>query len=278
MHSNRSIWRAALRNPSITVGGGILLLITLLFVFAPWLGTVDPLTMNPIARTLEPSAKHWFGTDTYGRDLYSRVLYGGRISLLIGFSVAILATVIGLLIGLVSGYFRIVDMVVMRIMDGLMSIPAVLLAIAMTALMRGSVLNVIIAITVSEIPRVVRLVRGSVLSLRERTYVEAAMVSGTRTPTIIVRHILPNTFAPLVVQATYIFAAAMIMEAIMSFIGAGTPPSIPSWGNIIAEGRMLWQVKFMIIVFPAVFLSIAVFSINMMGDGLRDLLDPKAPR
>lgn len=278
MHSNRSMWRAALRNPSITVGGGILLLITIVFVFAPWLGTVDPLTMNPVNRTLDPSSKHWFGTDTYGRDLYSRVLYGGRISLFIGFSVAILATFFGLLIGLVSGYFRIADMIIMRIMDGLMSIPAVLLAIAMTALMRGSVLNVILAITVSEIPRVVRLVRGSVLSLRERTYVEAAMVSGTRTPTIIVRHILPNTFAPLVVQATYIFAAAMIMEAIMSFIGAGTPPSIPSWGNIIAEGRVLWQVKFMIIVFPAAFLSLAVFSINMMGDGLRDLLDPKSPR
>ncbi len=278
MHSNRSMWRAALRNPSITVGGGILLLITIVFLFAPWLGTVDPLTMNPVNRTLDPSSKHWFGTDTYGRDLYSRVLYGGRISLFIGFSVAILATFFGLLIGLVSGYFRIADMIIMRIMDGLMSIPAVLLAIAMTALMRGSVLNVILAITVSEIPRVVRLVRGSVLSLRERTYVEAAMVSGTRTPTIIVRHILPNTFAPLVVQATYIFAAAMIMEAIMSFIGAGTPPSIPSWGNIIAEGRVLWQVKFMIIVFPAAFLSLAVFSINMMGDGLRDLLDPKSPR
>lgn len=278
MHQNRSMWRSALSNPSITIGGGLLLTIGVLAIFAPLLGTVDPLTMNPINRTRDPSPEFWFGTDTYGRDLYSRVLYGGRISLLIGFSVAILATFFGLIIGLVSGYFRIADMFIMRIMDGLMSIPAILLAIAMTALMRGSVVNVIIAITVSEIPRVVRLVRGSVLSLRERTYVEAAMVSGTRTPTIILRHILPNTFAPLVVQATYIFAAAMIMEAIMSFIGAGTPPSIPSWGNIIAEGRVLWQVKFMIILFPAIFLSIAVFSINMMGDGLRDLLDPKSTR
>ncbi|MCF3594645.1 ABC transporter permease [Rhodobacteraceae bacterium LMO-12] len=278
MYPQHSVWRSALRNPSIVVGGTVLLLILILSIFAPYMGTIDPMEMSFLNRTKDPSSEYWFGTDAYGRDLYSRVLYGGRVSLLIGFSVAILATVFGLLIGLVSGYFRFADMIIMRIMDGLMSIPAVLLAIAMTALMQGSVLNVIIAITVSEVPRVVRVVRGSVLSLRERTYVEAAIVSGTRTPTIIARHILPNTFAPLVVQATYIFAAAMIMEAIMSFIGAGTPPAIPSWGNIIAEGRTLWQVKFLIILFPALILSISVFAINMMGDGLRDLLDPKSSR
>ncbi len=278
MHSERSVWQSALRNPNILIGGGLLLAIVLATIFAPLLGTIDPMAMNPLNRTRDPSSEFWFGTDAYGRDLYSRVLYGGRISLFIGFSVAILATFAGLAIGLVAGYFRLADMVIMRVMDGLMSIPAVLLAIAMTALMQGSVANVILAITVSEIPRVVRLVRGSVLSLRERTYVEAGIVSGTRTPTIILRHILPNTFAPLVVQATYIFAAAMIMEAIMSFIGAGTPPAIPSWGNIIAEGRLLWQVKFTIIAFAALFLSLAVFSINIMGDGLRDLLDPKTAR
>lgn len=278
MHENRPFLTRALANPGFTFGALVLALIFGVALLAPWLGTTDPMAMNPINRAKLPSAEFWFGTDTYGRDLYSRVLYGARVSLFIGFAVAIVSTLTGMVIGLISGYFRLADAIIMRVMDGLMSIPAVLLAIAMTALMQGSVLNVIIAISVAEIPRVVRLVRGAVLSLRERTYVEAAIVSGTRTPRIIWRHILPNTFAPLVVQATYIFAAAMIMEAIMSFIGAGTPPAVPSWGNIIAEGRALWQIKFLIIAFPALFLSVTVLAINMMGDGLRDLLDPRAAR
>jgi len=263
------------RNPTIAIGGSLLLAMIFIAIFAPFLGTTDPTALAPALRTREPSARFWFGTDMLGRDVYSRVLYGARVSLLVGVSVAFCASIIGLTIGLVSGYIRILDSIVMRIMDGMMSIPSILLAIALMALTRGSVQNVILAITIAEIPRVSRLVRGVVLSLREQPYVEAAVSVGTRTPMIILRHILPNTLAPLTVQATYICAAAMITEAILSFIGAGTPPIIPSWGNIMAEGRALWQVKPYIVFFPAVFLSITVLAVNLVGDGLRDALDPR---
>ncbi|MDN3565255.1 ABC transporter permease [Paeniroseomonas aquatica] len=263
------------RNPTIAIGGGLLLLMLLIAVFAPLLWTVDPTALAPARRTREPSAQYWFGSDMLGRDVYSRVLYGARVSLLVGFSVAFCASVVGLAIGMISGYVRWADSIIMRIMDGMMSIPPILLAIALMALTRGSVQNVILAITVAEIPRVSRLVRGVVLSLREQPYVDAAVAAGTRTPRIILRHILPNTLAPITVQATYICAAAMITEAILSFIGAGTPPIIPSWGNIMAEGRALWQVKPYIVFFPAVFLSITVLAVNLLGDGLRDALDPR---
>jgi peptide/nickel transport system permease protein len=260
------------------LGAAMLLLIILVAIFAPVLGTIEPSTIAPRSRIQEPSTAYWFGTDMLGRDLYSRVLYGARVSLTVGFSVALLASVGGLFIGLVSGFIRSVDAVVMRIMDGLMSIPSILLAIALMALTQGSVLNVIAAITIAEIPRVSRLVRGVVLSLREQPYVEAAVAAGVRTPTIIMRHILPNTMAPLIVQATYVCAAAMIIEAILSFIGAGTPPTTPSWGNIMAEGKALWQVKFYIVAFPAVFLSLTVLAVNLLGDALRDALDPRFAR
>ena len=262
-------------NPTVAIGGALLLCLILIGIFAPYLWTVDPTALAPARRTRPPSELYWFGTDALGRDVYSRVLYGTRVSLTVGLSVAVLATIAGLAIGLVSGFVRWADGIVMRIMDGLMSIPPILLAIALMALTRGSVGNVIMAITVAEIPRVSRLVRGIVLSLREQAYVDAAVACGTRTPMIILRHILPNTLAPMLVQATYVCASAMIVEAILSFIGAGTPPTIPSWGNIMAEGRALWQVKPYIVFFPAAFLSVTVLAVNLVGDGMRDALDPR---
>ncbi len=269
------VWRFVRRYPTVVVGGVILTVILVASLLAPWLGTVDPTALAPAKRTRLPSAQYWFGTDMLGRDIYSRVIYGARVSLLVGFSVAVLASIGGLAIGLVSGMVRWLDGIVMRIVDGMMSIPPILLAIALMALTRGSVQNVIIAITIAEIPRVARLVRGVVLSLREQPYVEAAVTTGTRMPAIIWRHILPNTLAPMTVQATYICASAMITEAILSFIGAGVPPSVPTWGNIMAEGRALWQVKFYIILFPAIALSLTVLAVNLVGDGLRDALDPR---
>jgi len=263
------------RYPTIAIGGALLLVMLAVAVFAPYLGTVDPTALAPARRTREPSAMYWFGTDMLGRDVYSRVLYGARVSLLVGFSVAFCASIVGLAIGLLSGFNRFADSIIMRIMDGMMSIPSILLAIALMALTRGSVQNVILAITIAEIPRVSRLVRGVVLSLREQPYVEAAVASGTPTVSIVFKHILPNTLAPITVQATFICAAAMITEAILSFIGAGTPPIIPSWGNIMAEGRALWQVKPYIVFFPAIFLSITVLAVNLLGDGLRDAIDPR---
>ena len=263
------------RHPTVTVGGALLLVTVFIAVFAPYLGTTDPTALAPARRTREPSAQYWFGTDMLGRDIYSRVLYGARISLIVGFSVAALSSAVGLAIGLVSGFVRVLDGFVMRIMDGLMSIPSILLAVALMALTRASVGNVIMAITVAEIPRVARLVRGVVLSLREQPYVDGAVAAGTRVPLIIWRHVLPNTLAPLTVQATYVCASAMITEAILSFIGAGTPPITPSWGNIMAEGKSLWQVKPFIVFIPAVFLSVTVLAVNLLGDGLRDALDPR---
>jgi peptide/nickel transport system permease protein len=263
------------RHPTIAFGAALLAVMLLIAVLAPYLGTVDPTALAPAKRTRSPSADYWFGTDMFGRDIYSRVIYGARVSLLVGFSVAILASLAGLVIGLVSGFVRWADSIIMRVMDGMMSIPPILLAVALMALTRASVSNVIIAITVAEFPRVSRLVRGVVLSLREQPYVDAAVAAGTRTPMIILRHILPNTLAPMTVQATFICASAMIVESILSFIGAGTPPNIPSWGNIMAEGRALWQVKPFIVFFPAVFLSLTVLAVNLLGDGLRDMLDPR---
>ena len=250
----------------------------LIALLAPLLGTVDPQSLSPVQRLKQPSGEHWFGTDMLGRDVYSRVIYGARISLAVGIAVAILSIVVGLAIGLVTGFLRWLDAVVMRVMDGLMSIPSVLLAIALMALTKASVGNVIVAITVAEVPRVVRLVRGLVLSLREQPFVEAAIAAGTSLPLILMRHILPNTIAPLLVQGTYICASAMIIEAILSFIGAGTPPNVPSWGNIMAEARSLFQIAGYLIFFPGLFLSLTVLAVNLLGDGMRDALDPRLAR
>ena len=266
------------RHPTAIAGGIVLLLMVAIAILAPWLGTGDPLAVVPTRRLKPPSAQFWFGTDMLGRDVYSRVIYGSRVSLTVGIAVAVIATSIGLAIGLVTGFVRWVDSVVMRVMDGLMSIPPVLLAIALIALTKASLGNVVFAIVLSEVPRVVRLVRSLVLTLREQPYVEAAIASGTRLPLILVRHILPNTTAPLLVQATYICASAMITEAILSFIGAGTPPDIPSWGNIMAESRSLIQIAGTLLLFPGIFLSLTVLSVNLLGDGMRDALDPRLAR
>jgi peptide/nickel transport system permease protein len=266
------------RHPTIVFGGVLLALMAAMAIFAPDLGTVDPQALSPLHRLQWPSAEHWFGTDMLGRDVYSRTIYGARVSLAVGLSVALLSVLFGLVIGLVSGFSRLIDAIVMRIMDGLMSIPAVLLAIALMALSHASLKNVIIAITVAEVPRVTRLVRGVVLSLRELPFVEAALACGTPLPRILLRHILPNTLPPLFVQGTFSAASAMIVEAILSFLGAGTPPIIPSWGNIMAEGRSFFEIAYYIVLFPGVFLSITVLAINLLGDGLRDALDPRLAR
>jgi peptide/nickel transport system permease protein len=266
------------RHPTALIGGAVLLLMILIAVFAPWLGTVDPQAVSPLRRLKPPSAEFWFGSDMLGRDVYSRVVYGARVSLIVGLAVALLSILIGLALGLVTGFIRWVDAILMRIMDGLMSIPPVLLAIALMALTRASIENVIVAITLAEVPRVVRLVRSLVLALREEPYVEAAIAAGTSLPRVLVRHILPNTIAPLLVQGTFVCASAMITEAILSFIGAGTPPNIPSWGNIMAEARSLFQIAGYLLLFPGICLSLTVLAVNMLGDGLRDALDPRLAR
>ncbi len=266
------------RHPTALVGGAVLLVMILIAVFAPWLGTVDPQAVSPIRRLKPPSAEFWFGSDMLGRDVYSRVVYGARVSLVVGLSVAVLSILIGLALGLVTGFVRWVDAILMRIMDGLMSIPPVLLAIALMALTRASIENVIIAITLAEVPRVVRLVRSLVLALREEPYVEAAIAAGTSLWRVLLRHILPNTIAPLLVQGTFVCASAMITEAILSFIGAGTPPNIPSWGNIMAEARSLFQIAGYLLLFPGICLSLTVLAVNMLGDGMRDALDPRLAR
>jgi len=266
------------RHPTAIVGGAILVGMVVVALLAPWMGTVDPQAVSPIRRLRPPSQVYWFGTDALGRDVYSRVVYGARVSLVVGLAVAVLSTLLGLAIGLVTGYVRALDAVVMRVMDGLMSIPSVLLAIALMALTKASIGNVIVAITLAEVPRVVRLVRSLVLSLREQPYVDAAIAAGTTLPRILVRHILPNIVAPLLVQGTYVCGSAMITEAILSFIGAGTPPNIPSWGNIMAEGRSLVQIAGYLILFPGVCLSVTVLAVNLLGDGMRDALDPRLAR
>ena len=285
-------WRRALRQRAVALGGVILVALLVLAVGAPWLGTVDPTIIEPGSRNLKPGTEYsvalddggerlhraWFGTDNLGRDVYSRVVYGSRVSLMVGSSVAVLSVAIGLLIGLVAGFFRRADGPVMRVMDGLMAIPGILLAIALVAIWGGGLLTVILAIVVPDVPRVVRLVRSVVLSVREEPYVEAAVSVGAPLPMLLLRHVLPNTVAPLIVQGTFLCAAAMLSEAALSFLGVGIPPEIPSWGNIIAEGRALFRVHPHNIFYPGLFLAVTVLAVNLLGDGLRDTLDPKLSR
>ena len=266
------------RNPSVAIGAAILGVIVVLTALAPWLATHNPQAIDPMFRLRGFSAEHWLGTDALGRDIWSRAIYGGRVSLVVGLVVALLATVTGLAVGLVSGFNRIADAVLMRVMDGLMAIPAILLAIALMAVARASVTTVIFAITVVEVPRVARLVRSVVLTIREQAYVEAATVVGSRFWRMLWKHVLPNTLAPLTVQATYICAAAILIESLLSFLGAGTPPEVPSWGNIMAEGRVYFQLSPWLILTPGLFLATTVLAVNLMGDGLRALLDPAIAR
>ena len=277
------------RNWSVRIGGVALVLLMGVSILAPWLGTVDPTLFDAASRDLKPGAageimtlegdmlKHTFlmGSDSFGRDIYSRVLYGTRVSLAVGIASALVAVAFGVVLGLSAGYLRRLDGPLMRVMDGIMAIPAILIAIAVVALYRASLTTVIVAIAIPEIPRVTRLVRSLVLSIREEPYVEAAVALGTPTHRIMFGHILPNTLAPLLVQGTYICAFAILLEAILSFLGVGLPPDIPTWGNIMAEGRVQFVAYPHNVFFPGVFLAVTVLAVNMLGDGLRDTLDPK---
>jgi len=271
-------WRWVRKHPTLIVGALLLIVVAALSIAAPWIATHDPQDIDPLARMQTASAEHWFGTDALGRDVFSRAVWGGRVSMIVGASVAVLATFFGIVLGLVSGFVRWADGPIMRVMDGLMAIPGILLAIALMAVTRASLTTVIIAITVPEIPRVVRLVRSLALTLREQLFVEAAHAVGTRLPVILVRHVLPNIVAPLIVQATFVAAAAVLTEAALSFLGVGVPSQTPSWGNMMAEGRNFVTVAFHIILYPGLLLAATVLAINLLGDGLRDALDPRLAR
>jgi peptide/nickel transport system permease protein len=265
------------RNPTIFIGSVLLALLIAIAILGPWVVS-DPFRQAPINRLRAPSERFWFGTDQFGRDIFSRTIHGARVSLIVGLSVATLASLVGLGIGLLCGYFRRVDAVIMRVMDGIMAIPTILLAIALITLTRPGLGIVIVAIVIPEVPRIVRVVRSVVLSIRSQPYVESAIAGGTRNAKLLMRHILPNTLAPLIVQATYVCASAMLIEAGLSFLGAGVPPEIPSWGNIIAQGRTFFQIAPWSILIPGAFLAVTVLAVNMLGDGLRDRLDPRLAR
>ncbi len=276
-------------NGSIRFGAVVLGFMVLVSLLAPWLGTVDPAAMDSNFINKPAGLKgdftlvdgstvahtFWLGTDSFGRDLYSRVVYGAQVSLLVGGFTAALALALGGLLGMLAGYFRQVDAVLMRFMDGLMAIPAILLAIALVAALGAQVGTVVVAIAIPEVPRVTRLVRSLVLSLREEPFVEAARALATPTPVILWRHILPNALAPLIVQGTFVAASAVLTEAILSFLGLGLPPDIPTWGNIMAEGRVQFSQYPGNVLYPALFLVPTVLAVNLLGDGLRDVLDPK---
>ncbi len=285
----KPLWQRVLSNWSVRIGGTVLCLLVLMSVFAPWLGTINPISMDPSSANILPgthaefndlsgdSFEHYFfmGTDSLGRDTWSRIAYGARISITVGIAVACLALACGMLLGIAAGYFRHLDNLIMRVMDSVMAIPSILFAITLMALWRPTILTVIIAITIPEIPRVARLVRSVVLTIREESYVEAAISLATPTFKILWRHILPNAIAPLLVQGTYVCASAILVEAILSFLGVGLPPDIPTWGNIMADGRMQFNQYPQTVLFPGIFLALTVLSVNILGDGLRDTLDPK---
>ena len=263
------------KHPTLILGGLLLIALVVLSVAAPWIAPYDPQDIDPLMRMKPPSAEHWFGTDALGRDVFSRAVWGGRVSLVVALSVSVLSTVSGILLGMIAGFVRSADSPIMRVMDGLMAIPGILLAIALMAVTRASLATVVIAITIPEIPRVVRLARSLALTLREQVYVEAAKAIGASLPWILLRHVLPNMAAPLIVQATFVAASAVLLEAALSFLGAGLPSQIPSWGIMMAEGRNFVAVAFHIILYPGILLAATVLAINLLGDGLRDALDPR---
>jgi peptide/nickel transport system permease protein len=270
-----SVQRSALSYGPMLIFGMVILVFMLGMAFLAPLFAGDPLLMQPIERLKAPSAQFLFGTDNLGRDVFARTLYGARISLLVGLSVAVLSVGIGLSIGVLAGYFRGFDAIVSRLLDGVMAIPAILLAIALVTLTRGSLVPVILAIAIPEIPRVVRLVRSIVLTTREEPFVEAAIAAGTRVPNLLWRHILPSTLPALIVQASYICASAILIEASLSFLGAGVPADIPSWGNMIANSRLFLGRAPWTMFYPGLALALVVLAVNMIGDGLRDWLDPR---
>ncbi|WP_110710215.1 ABC transporter permease [Salinicola sp. CR57] len=260
---------------TVMIAGVCLALIVIVAILAPWLAPHDPLEMSPANRLKPPGAEYWLGSDAYGRDLLSRVLYGARVSLIVGIGSALISVVIGLPLGILAGFFRGLDSLIMRVMDGLMAIPSVLLAIAIVSLISANLWTVMAAITIPEIPRVVRLVRSVVLSAREEPYVEAAVSLGSSLTTVMWRHLMPNTLAPLIVMSTYICASAILTEAILSFLGAGIGTETPTWGNIMSEGRTYFLIKPSLIFWPGIMLSICILSINLLGDAARDRLDPR---
>lgn len=270
--------RVLSKNPNMLGGLIVLSVMVSIALVAGFIDKIDPYALDPFTRLQSMSAEHWFGTDNVGRDVYSRTVHGGRISLAVGALVAVAVSLVGTGTGLTVGYFRRVDEVVMRFMDGVMAFPSLLLALALIAALGASFINIIIVISVVDTPRMVRVVRGSVLSVREMDFVTAAGALGAKAPRIMALHILPNILAPVIIQATFVFASAMLTEAALSFLGAGINPETPTWGNMIGQGRTFFQRAIWIMIFPGVFLSMTVLSINLVGDGLRDALDPKLRR
>lgn len=272
--STRWFSHAAWRNRSVLIGASVLFLLVVLAVGASFVSSMDPSLISPRLRLKPPFVGRPMGTDALGRDVWSRVAYGARASLLIAATVTLLSVVLGALVGLCAGYVRWLDGPVMRIMDGLMAIPGIMFAITLISISGANLTTVVLAISLPEVPRVARLLRGVVLTIREEAYVEAAVGLGSGTARLLWRHLLPNTVAPLLVQGTYIFGAGMLAEATLSFLGAGLPPEIPSWGNVIAEGRTVFLRAPWTILFPGACLSLAVLAVNLLGDGLRDCFDP----
>ncbi len=267
-------------NPNLAAGLAVLIIMGGLAIVTatPWaisIARYDPVELSVRERVDRPSAEHWFGTDDLGRDVWSRTLHGSKTSLIVASSVAVIVTIVGVTLGVAVGYNRIADNIVMRIMDGLMSFPTLVLALALVATLGSSLVNVIIVIAIVDTPGMTRIVRGVVLSIRERPYVDAARMSGASVFRILAVHVAPNTLAPVIIQASVFFAGAVLTEAALGFLGVGTPSFIPSWGNIIASGRLYIQVGFWIAFFPGVFLALTVLAANLVGDGLRDVLDPR---